>query len=135
MDIWYNLEDIYRARGLKDVYKKYRVRVSRDHAKHLRHVTQHENRRGRPAITTYVDESGLRELAGDLLDQGLVIEASIPRMRLKDAAREFMLFPNQWHTKDLESPARHTDYDGFLAVAAASNRADELVEYDFDPLV
>jgi len=133
--IWYSLEDVYKARELRDAYGKYRSRIAATHAPYLRHATNHGGRRGRPAVSTYVDATGLRALAGDLMEaHGIEFTPVVPPLRLKDAARPFMVAPNEWKTEGLETPARMVNFDEFLEVAAVSPRAAELVEYDFDNL-
>lgn len=131
MTKWFNLADVYSDKGMRDVWSSYRGRISRTHAKFVRHIDTPRNDPdgGRPQRLTVITAEGL----ATLYEPGEPVPKLTPYplpMRLTDKARSYLLEKNMFTTEGLEKTARVLDRESFIAMLLASKNT-ELLEPDF----
>ena len=133
---WYDLKDVFdhkvKNKGLKDAYSSYRGRISRTHAKFVRHVALRKKSCGRPEMLTVITWAGIEALYED---------EPLPRlkscrlpMRLTDSARIHLAKPGVFSTALLEPKERLMTASEFIQFLTDIDAHEGLIEPDFIPL-
>lgn len=126
---WFNLQDVYRDKGMSDKFSSYRGRIARTHAKFARHIDVHKPTSGRPQRITVLTREGVEALYE--YDESLPNLAPYPTpMRLTDKARNHVVDVGLFTTGGLEQPARALSRDEFIEFLVKIGNED-LIEPDF----
>lgn len=132
MEVWFDLQDVWRAKNLRSTYSAYRERVSRSHARHVRHLRTREISGGRPRHATVVDRTGLLDLVGDLVEQVEFTAMPVP-LRFKDSVRQQMVGVNLFSTYGLEPQPQDLNREQFMDwLRQRPELADQFLEEDFE---
>lgn len=134
MEPWFNLEDVHRAKQLRQSYSTYRERIVRTYAAHVRHLHPRSGgpTGGRRKYICVVDKTGLHKLLGELVDEVDFTPMAVP-LRFKDAVRTQMLGPDTFTTGGLEPMPQVLDRAQFLAFLRDRDYlVERFLEEDFE---